>query len=317
MEIKETTFGHLSKSDNLTLSVMRIEPADPTEIKGIVQLVHGMNEYKERYRDFMNFLASNGYLTIIHDHRGHGHSVKNPDDLGYMYASGYVGIVKDIHEITIVAKTYAERITGRSDLPFILLGHSMGSMAVRCYIRKFDDEIDKLCVIGSPSNQPAAKAGLIAIRLFEKIKGDRARMELVAGMVMGNYEKRFKKEGIPHSWVNSDLEEVKKYNADPYCNYCFTLNGFENLVKLTMLTYKDGGHQMKNPDLPIRFFSGEQDPCAVNTKAFMQAVDFLKKQGYRDVEGKMYYNMRHEILNEPKHQSVYDDILAFINEQVL
>ena len=76
-----------------------------------------------------------------------------------------------------------------------------------------------------------------------------------------------------------EMEEVKKYNADPYCNYCFTLNGFENLVKLTMLTYKDGGHQMKNPDLPIRFFSGEQDPCAVNTKAFMQAVDFLKKQG--------------------------------------
>ena len=276
-----------------------------------------MCEHKERYVSFMEWLTEQGFVCVIHDHRGHGHSVKNPDDLGYMYASGYVGIVKDIHEITIVAKTYAERITGRSDLPFILLGHSMGSMAVRCYIRKFDDEIDKLCVIGSPSNQPAAKAGLIAIRMFEKIKGDRARMMLVAGMVMGNYEKRFKKEGIPHSWVNSDLEEVKKYNADPYCNYCFTLNGFENLVKLTMLTYKDGGHQMKNPDLPIRFFSGEQDPCAVNTKAFMQAVDFLKKQGYRDVEGKMYYNMRHEILNEPKHQSVYDDILAFINEQVL
>jgi len=314
MEIKETTFGHLSESDELTLSVMRIEPANPADIKGIVQLVHGMNEYKERYRDFMNFLASNGYLTIIHDHRGHGHSVKNPDDLGYMYGKGYIGIVRDIHEITTVAKTYAERITGKNNLPFILLGHSMGSMAVRCYIRKFDSEIDKLCVIGSPSNQPAAKAGLLAIRAFEKFKGDRARMPLIAGLVMGGYEKKFKKEGIPHSWVNSDPEAVRQYNADPYCNYCFTLNGFENLVKLTMLTYKDGGHNMDNPNLPIRFFSGADDPCAVSTKAFSDAVEFLKKQGYTDVEGKMYYNMRHEILNEPEHQKVYDDILAFIRE---
>ena len=314
MEIKETAFEHISKSDNLTLSAMRIEPVNPSEIKGIVQLVHGMCEYKERYRDFMQFLARNGYLTVIHDHRGHGKSIKEPDDLGYMYESGYVGIVKDIHEITLVIKAYAKRITGRDDLSFTLLGHSMGSMAVRCYIRKFDKEIDKLCVIGCPSKLSGTKAGIMTIRAFEKFKGDRARLSLIAGLVMGRYETKFKNEGIPHSWVNSDLEKVKEYNNDPYCNYCFTLNGFENLAKLTMLTYRDGGHVMDNPNLPIRFFSGVDDPCAVSPKAFTAAMEFLKKQGYRDVDGKMYFGMRHEILNEPDHQTVYDDILQFIND---
>ena len=158
---------------------------------------------------------------------------------------------------------------------------------------------------------------LLLIKIIKLFRGEGYKDIFVGHLVMGRFEKRFKKEPIKHSWVNSDPEEMAKYNSDPYCMFLFTLNGFENLVRLSMLTYKNGGYAMKNPDLPIRFFSGEQDPCAVNTKAFMQAVDFLKKQGYRDVEGKMYYNMRHEILNEPKHQSVYDDILAFINEQVL
>ena len=117
---------------------------------------------------------------------------------------------------------------------------------------------------------------------------------------------------MPHSWVNSDLSEVKSYNSDPLCNYLFTLNGFENLVKLTMQTYKDGGHAMENPDLPIRFFSGADDPCAINEKAFRSAIEFLKKQGYKDVDGKMYSGMRHEILNEPGKARVFNDILEFI-----
>ena len=310
--MKETKYTHISKADGLELSVLRIEPEKPEEIKGIVQLVHGMNEYKERYIPFMNYLAKNGYLTVIHDHRGHGASVKSPDDLGYMYEGGYVGLVRDTHNITKEIKAYAKELTGQDNLPFTLLGHSMGSMVVRCYIRKFDKDIDKLCVIGSPSKQAGMKAGVMLIRLIEKFKGERARLMLIAGLVMGSYEKAFAKEEIPHAWVNSNPEEVKKYNADPLCNYCFTLNGFENLVKLTMLTYKDGDFIMENPDLPIRFFSGADDPCAINEKAFRSAIEFLKKQGYKDVDGKMYSGMRHEILNEPGKARVFNDILEFI-----
>ena len=69
---------------------------------------------------------------------------------------------------------------------------------------------------------------------------------------------------------------------------------------------------MKNPKLPIRFYSGADDPCAVDEKSFNAAVELLKKQGYNDVRGKMYANMRHEILNEPEHQKVFDDMMQFI-----
>ena len=82
ISITETTYQHISGSDGLPLAVLRIEPEDPKDIRGIVQMVHGKNEHKGRYINFMKYLAANGYLTIINDHRGHGKSLKNKEDIG-------------------------------------------------------------------------------------------------------------------------------------------------------------------------------------------------------------------------------------------
>lgn len=309
--MKEYLYTHVSKTDGLRLSVLRMEPGRSWEIKGIVQLVHGMNEYKERYRPFMTFLVKSGYITIIHDHRGHGKSIESPDDLGFFYEGGYEALIEDTHEITEEIKDYTAKLTGQR-LPVILLGHSMGSMVVRSYIRKYDSDINKLVVIGCPSKLAGMKPGLALIKLFKKIKGERKRDMFISTLVMGGYEKRFRKEGMPRSWVNSNLSEVAKFNADPFCMFVFTLNGFENLVKLSMLTYTDGGYAMNNPNLPIKFFSGKDDPCAVSEKAFNKAIDHIKKQGYTNVSGRLYEGMRHEILNEIQKGLVYDEILEFI-----
>ena len=309
--MKAKKYTHISGTDKLELSVLRFEPDNADEIKGIVQLVHGMNEYKERYIPFMEYLTDHGFITVIHDHRGHGASVKTPDDLGYMYEGGYEAFIEDEHEITLETKAYAKELI-KEPLPYILLGHSMGSMVVRCYLRKYDADIDKLVVIGCPSKKPGMKPGLALINIVTKLKGEHTVSKFISDLVMGDYEKNFKKEEVPHMWVNSDPEKVKKYNEDPLCNYMFTLNGYKNLVKLTMLTYTDGGYVMKNPNLPIRFFSGADDPCAVSEKAFNAAMELLRKQGYTDVDGKMYPGMRHEILNESGKEMVYDDILEFI-----
>ena len=311
LEIQRTSYTHVSGADGLELAVTRIEPVNPGAAVGIVQLLHGMCDHKERYFDFMEYLAKRGYITIIHDHRGHGESIRDEKDLGYMYEVGYKGLVTDAHEITMEVKQYAEEVC-ENKLPITLLGHSMGSLVCRCYIRKYDKDIDKLCVLGCPSEKPGMKPGIMTIRSLEKIAGDRARVDLIAGLVMGSYEAKFRKEKVPHSWVNSDLNEVRKYCDDPLCNYNFTLNGYENLVKITMLTYRDGGHVMKNPDLPIRFYSGEDDPCAISKEDLRKAITFLKNQGYTNVRGKMYPGMRHEILNEPEKEKVYADIYRFL-----
>ena len=71
----------ISKCDGLKLDIAYIVPEG--EVLGVIQLSHGMAEHKERYFDFMKFLAGNGYACVINDHRGHGKSIKNNNDLGY------------------------------------------------------------------------------------------------------------------------------------------------------------------------------------------------------------------------------------------
>lgn len=310
--LSETGYTHISGSDGLPLSVMRIEPENPADIKCIVQMVHGKNEHKGRYAAFMRYLAAHGCLTIVNDHRGHGDSVLEPDDRGYMYKGGFRALVDDVHEVTLEAKRYAAEKCGRSDLPVILLGHSMGSLAARCYIRDYDGDIDKLIITGCPSRSKMMKQGLRFVKLLELVEGKRARSRLAKLLIMGvSYEFKFRKEGLRNSWTNSDIDAVIEHNNDPLCRFNFTLSGYEEMIKMAIMTYSDG-YTPDNPGMPIRFFSGADDPCALSKKKLVGAIRTLKKAGYTDVRCKLYTGMRHDILHEKHKMRVYADILRFI-----
>ena len=306
--MKTRNINFISETDGLEISALEMLPEG--EPKAIVQIVHGMCEYKERYLGFAEFLTERGYAVITHDHRGHGESIKEEGDLGYMYEGSEKGLLMDIRQLQLMAK---KNIGG--NLPYYLIGHSMGSLLVRCFVKRFDSLVDKLVVIGSPSKLSGMGAGLALANVFRLFKGDKGHVKLFDYLVMDmTYEARFKSENLPHAWVCSDRNVVEAYNADPKCAYKFTINGYKALIKTTMDTYSLKGWKVSKPELPIRFFSGEDDPCAVSREAFEKSVDFMKRVGYKDVEGKMYKGMRHEILNEPNRKIVYEEIESFLRK---
>ena len=126
----------VSSSDGLKLDIAYIVPKK--EALGVVQISHGMAEHKERYFDFMHFLASCGYICVISDDRGHEKSIKNEDDLGYFYTDNIEFIVNDLYEVTLYIKKKFK------DKKIYLFSHSMGTLVSRCYIEKYDWEIEKL-----------------------------------------------------------------------------------------------------------------------------------------------------------------------------
>ena len=89
-----------SNYDGLNLGVTLVKPTNKEEIKGIFQICHGMAEHRKRYIPFMEWLADKGYICIIHDHRGHGDSIKEDEDLGYFYDERANAIVEDVYQIT-------------------------------------------------------------------------------------------------------------------------------------------------------------------------------------------------------------------------
>lgn len=87
-----------SEADGLDISVLAVVP-DETPYKGILQLVHGMSEYKERYLPFMEYMAKKGYVCVIHDQPRPWEKCAALDDLGYMYGGGADAILKDIEVV--------------------------------------------------------------------------------------------------------------------------------------------------------------------------------------------------------------------------
>ena len=226
-------------------------------------------------------------------------------DLGYFYENGAEALVEDIHQVMKETKV---RFAG---LPYILMGHSMGSLGVRCFIKKYDSEIDGLIVCGSPSANDMADMDIKLIHFMKKFKGGHGKSKLVDGMVMGGFEKPFAKENLKNSWLSTDRAIVEAYNADPHCGYSFTLNGYEALLTLMKDTYSKEGWNVTGKDLPIHFIAGAEDPCITNKQKFKNAVQFMKDRGYSNVTSKLYDGMRHEILNEIDKEQVYADVAAF------
>lgn len=314
INIIETAYQHISGTDGLPLAVLRIEPEASEDIKGIVQIIHGKNEHKGRYAAFMRYLASNGYIAIANDHRGHGESVRDANDRGYMYEGGFQALIEDVHEITLEVKEYAAKKCGQKKLPVVLIGHSMGSLAARCYIRKYDADIDKLVIIGCPSKSDMMKEGLLILKVLGKIEGKKYHSRLAKLLIMGvSYELKFWNEHLHNAWTNSEREAVIEHNNDPMCRFLFTISGYEEMIKMAMLTYS-GDYVPQNPDMPIRFFSGEDDPCALSKGKYVEALRTLSIIGYKDVRCKLYPGMRHDILHERFKVLVYDDILKFIEK---
>lgn len=295
-----------SKCDNLELDVTIFTPE--TEIKGIFQISHGMAEHKERYFEFMKFLTNAGYVTIINDHRGHGNSVKNKEDLGYFYDTTATYIVEDLHQIT----NYIKQLYPNKKV--ILFGHSMGSMVVRKYIKKYDDEINKLIVCGSPSKNPYAKIGLNFARMIEKNKGEKYRSKFIQKLAFGNYNNSFKNVNSGNSWICANEQTVQKYDKDELCGFIFTANGFQNLFNLMIDIYDNKEWNLANKELPILFIAGSGDPVIINKRKWIDSQEFLRKIGYKNIKNKLYDGLRHEILNEENKEEIYGDILKFIEE---
>ena len=160
-----------SEADGLEISVMALIP-DKKPYRAVVQLVHGMSEHKERYIPFMQYLAKLGYVVVIHDHRGHGKSVKHQDDLGFTYGGGAQAMLQDIRTVNRKIHAYYP------ELPLILMGHSMGSLAVRAFVAEHDSCADMLIVCGSPSYNTAMPLGVAIAKTEKAVFGPRKSLAI-------------------------------------------------------------------------------------------------------------------------------------------
>ena len=276
--------------------------------KAILQIAHGMTEYIERYDEFARFMVDNGILVVGNDHIGHGKSVDSKDEWGYFAKKdGSACVVEDMHHLTkIMKKKYPE-------IPYYLLGHSMGSFMVRRYLMNYGDDLSGAIIMGT-GNQPLPMVlggkGLVKIETL--LRGEKYRSKLVEIIMFGAYNKRIKDAKTPCDWLTSDVEIVEKYMNEPSCTFIFTLNGFDSLLDTILYIMKKRNIDKIPKNLPILMTSGEEDPVGNYGKDVKKLYKTMKDSGINNLELKLYEGCRHEILNEVTRKTAYKDILEWI-----
>lgn len=296
-----------SPVDSLRLSVAVFVPESAP--RAVIQLVHGMCGCKERYFPLMEFLASRGFVCVVNDHRGHGESVRRQEDLGYFHPDGAFALVEDMKMITDWARN------NYPSLPVFMIAHSMGSMAARVYMKRYDFLLSGVVLCGSPSWNPLSFIGRLLMSFLCIFDGGRSRPAIIQRMMSDSYNRKFRSEGSG-AWTCSDPVIRQSFMSNPRCNFSLTSNGAATVLELMRQTYSMRGWDMKNPQLPVMFLAGEDDPCMISRSHFRRSVNHLRSVGYADVSDIIYPEMRHEVLNERNKIRVWRDILAFINARI-
>ncbi|MCH5147966.1 MAG: alpha/beta hydrolase [Clostridiales bacterium] len=282
------------------------------EIKGAVQIIHGMAEYAERYSPFAEFLAENGYLVCAEDHLGHGKSAKSEEDLGYFCDQRDIEIViSDIRELQLLI----QEKTGT--IPYFVLGHSMGSFFCRAYISMFGTDVSGAIVMGSGfKGKPLLNTALFMVNLNALFKGWRNRSKFINNLAFGGYNKKIKPVKTENDWLSVNPENVDIYQADPLCGYKFTNNGYKILFSIIKRACSSKTIKSTPKVLPVLLVAGEDDPVGDYGKGVLKTHQKFKAAGIKDLSVKLYSNSRHEILNDYCKDEVYKDILVFLNSHI-
>ena len=283
--------------------------------KAVIQLIHGMVEYIERYDGFAQYLTEQGFVVFGHDHLGHGQSVRSIEDWGFISEMAPArSLVRDIHKM----RKNAQRLY--PDIPYIMLGHSMGSYLLRRYLSQKGEGLASAIIVGTGAESDlVVRSGLMMVRSTAQAKGWHFRSEKIKDMTYTAPYKMYDLHGIDNtnSWVCSDPVIMEAYNHDPRCQFTFTLSGYEALLSTVLFDNQRKNIDMIPKELPILLTSGELDPVGNLGKGVKKVYQQYVKAGISDIECKLYPEDRHEILNEPNKEDVYADIVDWINRRCL
>ena len=301
-----------SRDGKTKIHAVRYMPEDGTQIKGVLQIVHGMAEYFERYEEFAAFLTDRGYVVTGEDHLGHGSSVNDARGYGYFCEQDPATVVvRDVHRLKKLTQALYP------DAPYFLMGHSMGSFIARNYIMRYGTGIDGAVIMGTGMQPKGLLVVSKAIANVQRaILGGTHKAKMLDKMAFGAYNKRIPNARTSFDWLSRENDRVDKYVADPLCGFLFTVNGFKTLFELLYrLTDKN---ELKNipSALPILMVSGEEDPVGAYGKGVDAAYDSIRQAGVENIEKKLYPGARHELLNETNRDEVMQDIAAWLDKEL-
>lgn len=282
------------------------------EVRGILQISHGMIEHIGRYDRFAKFMAEKGFAVVGNDHLGHGETAAERNYGYFAPKDGSRYVVRDMHRVGLAVR---RKYPG---VPYILLGHSMGSFMARRYAMTYGRELDGLILLGTGRKPEVVLLfGRLLVRFLSIFRSERARSRLLEKGCFAFYNHTFQPLRTGMDWLSSDEKQVDAYLKDRHCTFSFTLNGYRTLFEVISYIQKKKNVARLPHNLPMLFLAGKDDPVGDYGSGVKKVASSYRRAGIADVSCRLYSGARHELLNERGYAEVQEDIWSWIQKKCL
>ena len=285
------------------LEIWQWEPQEAP--RAILQFVHGMAEHIARNDETARHLADAGYLVVGHTQLGHGKSTKLPG--WFAQDGGWDALVEDVHALRL--RTQAQH----PDLPYFLLGHSMGSFVVRTYCQRYEHGLAGVILSGTGHFEPLIlNAGLLIANIQCALGGEKKPSKLLESISFAGYNRDWMPTRTGFDWLSKDRAVVDAYVDDPLCGFPFTAGGYRDMFRGLKNLYPNHLGSM-DKTVPILIFSGGADPVGARGVGVQLTERELLTAGVTNVTMRLYENGRHEMLNELERETLCNDLIAWLD----
>lgn len=253
-----------SNDKDTTMHLEIYAPEYKGDLKGLIQICHGMTEYMGRYVEFAKYFTSRGYIVFGNDIISHGHSTTPRSSC--LYINDWNDTVKDM----VSAREYVVR--KYPNLPIYLLGFSLGSFIVRTNadLTPYKKEI----LIGTGA-QSAFLMRIMRTWIGKKYTGKMScASDKIYDLMFGTYGKKFK--GRPANyWLLTDNEKRREYADDSLVHQDVSPAFFCEFSK----GMECASRNLKNPNntIPTLFLYGKKIRYPVLEKASERYIKHTKK----------------------------------------
>ncbi|XP_028785056.1 uncharacterized protein LOC114740966 [Neltuma alba] len=255
------------------------------KIRGLIFIMHGLNEHSGRYNDFAKKLNANGFKVYGMDWVGHGGS------------DGLHAYVHSLDDAVSDMKVFLEKILIENPgLPCFCFGHSTGAAIV---LKALLDPKVEACVSGAVVTSPA-----VGVQASHPIV---LLLAPVVSLLLPKYQ--FNSAYKKGSTVCRDPDAlVSKYSDPLVCTGSIRVRTGHEIIRITSYLQQN----LRNIKVPFLVLHGTADTVTDP----VASQKFYEEASSSDKTIHLYEGLLHDLLFEPERHAVTQEIIQWLNNRV-
>lgn len=308
--MKKQEFYFQSKDLQTNIHMVMWEPDDL--VRGVLQIVHGEMEHMGMYEELGTYYSRGGIVVVGIDLIGHGMSTNNGTIKMTFGGEGSFNFVVD-DEYTCFS--YVKSLY--PDVPYILMGVSMGAIVARSFLINYPGKIDGSILSGC-YDLPISKLHSLDKKVRREIKknGENVLATKMKKISVVKFNKKFKNARTPYDWLLKSSVMLNQFVTDPLKGDVVTNALVREILYGIRFVQNEDKMRLMDTNKPVLILAGKED-VATNYGADAKKIyDDFKKCNLFDVTYNVMDGLRHDLLHDDNRYTIYDFIYGWINNKM-